>query len=90
MGWEGILGKMQTRFEGMNSNPQAWGWSEVRKGDKGPKFQEPLSLGTLCKCPRPPILRMEHVNICTTLNTKPSFRSFTLHGSFLGLPKFWL
>lgn len=60
----------------MNSNPQAWGWSEMRKGDKDPKFQEPLSLGTLCKCPRSLILRMVHTNICAALNMKPSFRVF--------------
>jgi hypothetical protein len=69
----------------MNRNPQAWDWSKVRKNDKGPKFQEPLSLGTLCKCLRSLILRMVHVNICTALNMKPSF-------SVLYLPQFfsWL
>lgn len=69
----------------MNSNPQAWDCSEVRKGDKGPRFQEPLSLGALCKCLRSRILRMVHINTRTALNTKPSF-------GVLHLPRFfsWL
>lgn len=74
----------------MNLNPQAWDWSEVRKDDKGPKFQEPLSLGTLWKCLWSLVLRMVHINISTARTWSRPSVSFTFHGSFLGFPKFRL